>query len=34
MPISYPTNKEDQLAFWTRRLEHAIEYWTPVFEPS
>ena len=34
MPISYPKNKEDQLAFWTRRIEHAIEYWRPVFEPS
>ena len=34
MPISYPKSKDKQLEFWKRRIEHAIDYWQPVFEPA
>ena len=32
--VSYPNNKDGQLEWWKRRLEHAIDYWRPIFEPS
>ena len=34
MPISYPKSRDKQLEFWKRRIEHAIDYWQPVFEPA
>ena len=34
MPVSYPSRKSDQLDYWKRRLEHAIDYWKPIFEPA
>ena len=34
MPVSYPTDRTGQLEFWKRKLQHAIDYWKPIFEPS
>ena len=32
--VTYPKDKSGQLNWWKRKLDHAIEYWRPVFEPS
>lgn len=32
--VSYPSDRSAQLDWWKRKLDHAIDYWRPIFEPS
>jgi len=34
MSITYPSSRAGQIAWWKRRLDYAISYWKPIFEPS
>ncbi len=32
--VTYPKERSGQLEWWKRKLDHAIDYWRPIFEPS